>query len=342
MAAMTENKRNHFFDNAKAILMLLVVFGHLIEPAIDSNPLIKAIYLTIYSFHMPAFVFISGVFSKNSVSDEQTKSNIKGILIPFIVFEVIYELFTIIQTGKISGYLLGIQPHWILWYLLSLFTWKILAPIVNQFRFPLTLAVGLALLAGYCESIGYFLGLSRTIVFFPFFLLGLNYKEQTQHFHSTVFMRIASFFILLCVFFVFLRIPNARPGWFYGSYPYSVFNLDEWYAGIYRLCTYGLSVTLILAFLCLMPTKETFLKQLGINTLAIYVWHGLLMKAIRSLNLLDDLLESNAYFYLSVTCIAAIVICYLLSRDKVTQFTQQYLFAPTEKLLFGTHLQKNK
>lgn len=333
--------RNHLFDNAKALLMLLVVFGHIIEPVIDNNPLIKSIYLTIYAFHMPAFVFISGIFSKNVVSDEQMKANIKGILVPFIAFEVVYELFSFIQTGQISAYLQGIQPHWILWYLLSLFVWKTVTPIINQFRFPLTLAIVIAILAGYCESIGYFLGLSRTIIFFPFFLLGLNEKNHLEYFHSSTLIKLASIFILSATFFVFLKMPTARPGWFYGSYPYSVFNLTDWHASVYRFCTYLLSTTLILAFLCLVPTKQTFLNQLGVNTLAIYVWHGLLIKVFREFDAMNNLLEINVYFYLVVTLITSIVIAYLLSRNSVQQFTHRFILTPTQRLVFDNQLNKS-
>jgi fucose 4-O-acetylase-like acetyltransferase len=332
--------RNHLFDNAKALLMLLVVFGHLIEPVIDNNPLIKSIYLTIYAFHMPAFVLISGMFSKNWFSDEHMKNNIKGILIPFIFFEIIYEMYSILTTHNVSSYLRDIQPNWILWYLWSLFIWKTAAPIINQFRYPLTLSTVVAILAGYCEDIGYFLGLSRTIIFFPFFLLGLNHKNYLQHFHCSHLMRLASVFIISATFFVFLKLPMARPGWFYGSYPFSVFNLTDWHAGLYRFCTYLLSTTLILAFLCLAPTQKTRLNQLGINTLAIYVWHGLLIKILREFDLIDNLLEINVYFYLATTLTTAIVICYLFSRDKVQQATATCLLNPIERLVFGNNLNK--
>ncbi|MDA3100191.1 acyltransferase family protein, partial [Staphylococcus pseudintermedius] len=58
-------KRDAFFDNARAILIFLVVFGHLIQPYTDAHPTVYALYLLIYSFHMPAFLFISGYFAKN-------------------------------------------------------------------------------------------------------------------------------------------------------------------------------------------------------------------------------------------------------------------------------------
>ncbi len=57
-------KRDSFFDNAKFILIVLVVFGHMIETFIEDNVTVYAIYKVIYSFHMPAFILVSGFFTK--------------------------------------------------------------------------------------------------------------------------------------------------------------------------------------------------------------------------------------------------------------------------------------
>lgn len=56
-------ERNYLFDNLKFLLIVLVVFGHSLEEIslAQDYAIIRA---WIYSFHMPAFVFISGYFSK--------------------------------------------------------------------------------------------------------------------------------------------------------------------------------------------------------------------------------------------------------------------------------------
>ena len=55
-------KREIIFDNARAILILLVVFGHMLQPYTSGDKYLSALYLVIYSFHMPTFLFISGYF----------------------------------------------------------------------------------------------------------------------------------------------------------------------------------------------------------------------------------------------------------------------------------------
>src|SRR5690625_7982549 len=55
-------QRDPYFDNVRAVLITFVVIGHALE-GMSSN-LGDAVYLWIYSFHMPAFVIVTGYLSK--------------------------------------------------------------------------------------------------------------------------------------------------------------------------------------------------------------------------------------------------------------------------------------
>ena len=59
----TLKQRSYYFDNGKFFLIVLVVLGtfdHNLQEDVDTN----ALYNTIYTFHMPAFILISGYFAK--------------------------------------------------------------------------------------------------------------------------------------------------------------------------------------------------------------------------------------------------------------------------------------
>ena len=58
-------KRDAYFDNAKLFLMILVVFGHFLQPFVNDHPLYDDLYYFIFTFHMPAFILISGYFAKS-------------------------------------------------------------------------------------------------------------------------------------------------------------------------------------------------------------------------------------------------------------------------------------
>lgn len=44
-------KRDAYFDNAKLFLMILVVFGHFLQPFANDHPLYNDLYYFIFTFH---------------------------------------------------------------------------------------------------------------------------------------------------------------------------------------------------------------------------------------------------------------------------------------------------
>ena len=61
---MNYNSRSAYWDNIKGFLIILVVFAHCLFN-LQNSPLNNAVVDAIYMFHMPAFVFVSGYFSKS-------------------------------------------------------------------------------------------------------------------------------------------------------------------------------------------------------------------------------------------------------------------------------------
>lgn len=104
-------ERNLSFDIAKGIAIFLMVIGHTSIPKIVST--------WIYSFHMPLFFFVSGVFFNLKKYSEWrvffiTKS--KTLLIPYILYLLVSEFLKLIcNIGNIT-----------LWFLPVLFVTEIL------------------------------------------------------------------------------------------------------------------------------------------------------------------------------------------------------------------------
>ena len=62
-------KRIYTLDNLKAVLIFLVVLGHLLISFTHATcNSAKYISSFIYSFHMPLFIIISGYFSKKTIT----------------------------------------------------------------------------------------------------------------------------------------------------------------------------------------------------------------------------------------------------------------------------------
>ena len=112
-----EKNRDYLFDNYKAFLIFLVVVGHVIGPSVSSNEFLRILKWFIVSFHMPAFIFISGYFSKKELP---LLKIIQRLAVPYIICEVIYYLWYTYITHKPTGLHL-LKPKFTLWYLLALF-----------------------------------------------------------------------------------------------------------------------------------------------------------------------------------------------------------------------------
>ena len=96
-----ENKilsnRDPFLDNAKILLILLVVLGHIL--LLDKGRASVTSIEWIYSFHMPLFVFISGFFTKIGSRDKFVSQIIK-LTETYIVFTLIHVCISYFLLGK--------------------------------------------------------------------------------------------------------------------------------------------------------------------------------------------------------------------------------------------------
>ena len=58
------------WDNAKFVL-IMVVICHFYENYLGSSKLVNSLFFSVYTFHMPAFFLISGIFSKKTVKERK-------------------------------------------------------------------------------------------------------------------------------------------------------------------------------------------------------------------------------------------------------------------------------
>ncbi len=261
-------ERNAYFDNTKAILIILVILGHIVEPWRDSVYGCKVAYLFIYSFHIPVFVFITGYFAKYIKNFKPKEIKYLGL---FVIFTFLYLPFTkrIFLTNLII-------PYWILWYLISLVCWYLLLPIFKRLRHPILISLIIAITAGYIHQIGYVASISRTLVFLPFFLAGY-YLDKDKFKVLTKEKAIAIMAIALVSLVILGHSIDHR--WLWGSFSYASLNHPEWFAGVYRLGVYAIAVVVGLSFFSLIPQTKRFYSCIGRYTLWIYLIHGLLIKA---------------------------------------------------------------
>ncbi len=271
-----EKSRDYFFDNAKFYLILAVTIGHGME--VIGGEYISIIYRLIYIFHMPAFAFITGYFTKY-----QKKQNFSILIMQYFVFQTLYQLFSILVL-KTEGPLTYTTPYWILWFSLAVILWKVIVPYFSRLKYPIALSILLALLAGYDISIGYFLSLSRVIVLFPFFLLG--YYAKSTHLQTLKQYLKPAYGILLFVVscFILSYFPTFPMEILYNSSSYQAMELTWWYAWALRLLFLSWGLVLGASFFALIPSSKKFYSHLGQRTLQAYLLHGFIMRLLTLYN----------------------------------------------------------
>lgn len=325
---MSAIQRNSRVDNIKGFLIFLVVFGHLVETHIEGHPILRPLWIFLYLFHMPMFVFISGMFSKADLDEKQSGQLIKNIFVPLLTFEFIYEGLEFLLSGHLSVYSGLFAPYWMLWYLTSLLCWRLLLPLFARLQFPVIVAVSIAMIATYSETSGYFLSISRTLTFFPFFLLGWKYGRTLLNVEHKAFLPISIGIVASTVVGCFLLKANFDYRWLYGSYSLNRLGMANLTGSTYQLLQY-LSCTIIgLAVLHLLSRRDLGLSQVGKRSMYVFLWHGLALIVLHQTGLLDKMFSLNPELSTAMSLIASIVIVWLSSRLWSEQFTQKYVLYP--------------
>ncbi|WNB91357.1 acyltransferase family protein [Bacillus sp. NEB1478] len=310
-------ERDYYFDNAKFILIFLVVFGHFISPIKGQNEWLYTIYNFIYTFHMPAFILIGGFFTKGVWRDGYLTKIFKKIFIPYLIFQIVYSFFYYDLYGKSEMKLDFFDPHWTLWFLLSLLFWNVLLKLFVKMKHPLILAIGIGVAVGYIHELGTFLSLMRTFVFFPVFLLGhlLEKRDFKKIMKPSRKAAAAVFLVVLFITYHFF-LPNGMKEWFLASSSYSeIIGYKTWFGGLIRLVMYGVMFLATFSVLALIPRRKMFFTAFGERTLYIYLLHGFILKYLFTTELFASIKENGLYFMLLF--FAVIVTLFLASKPVI-------------------------
>lgn len=317
----TQSKqRDYLFDNYKALLIILVVVGHFIEPAYKNNTLLYTLKWLIFSFHMPAFIFISGYFSKRELP---FGTLVRKLAVPYVIYELLYYFMYTELLHKDTGLYLWL-PKFSLWYILALFVWRLITPYVKRIPHYMLLAVAAGLLIGCSGMQDNFLSIPRILVFYPFFLAGTAFdRSLIAKLRTPVAKAISAFtFIGFTAFLALAPIVRSYPvKIFYGRYNYDFLGQTIPEGMLVRLACYGISFFLTFALMSLIPDRKNCFSYLGERTMAIYLFHGLTYSYIKSatdwLQNVDTIPES---LLLLATCVA---LSFAFSIPQLTTFTNQ-------------------
>ncbi|MBR0261203.1 MAG: CapA family protein [Selenomonadaceae bacterium] len=313
------SKRLAYWDNIKGFLIILVVFAHCLF-ALQNRPLNNFIVDAIYMFHMPAFVFVSGFFSKSDHS--RSFFPMMNLVIAFILLNGFFLTREIFMGG---GNLSLVNPYFSAWYLLALIVWRLTIPLIERLRNILPLLILFSLAAGFWTDINMTFAAVKIVVFFPYFMAGYLFsKESVTELQQKKFFPLGLLLLLVTICAGFLAhetfnltdrdlLPNT----------YATFN------GLFgRIALIIISALSIVILLLASEEKNIpLLTKAGKNSLAIYLLHRPF-----TLWFSDNFSASSTEFQICAAIVATFLMTLIFGSDKFSDLLKKFLNGIVESL----------
>ena len=316
--------RNYKLDHAKLLFIFCVVLGHIAAVfEKDSTPLHCA-RVYVYLFHVPGFVFVSGLFAKSSVKNNRWDRAVSFILL-FLFMTIVKCAFALIRKASPRLDLLDVTDT--RWYALGMFFWyaaSILLKRANP-RWVMLGAVLLSMAAGYFpDRYANTFALLRAVNFFPFFYAGLltDPKRLTDLLGKKQIRIASAAIVLAAAALVSLKIKGLS-AWLHLFRALCAYReidtvLPVWSGAFWRLGAFLVSAVMGLAWISVMPGKQIpIISDFGARTLPVYAFHGPVYQTILYLlPVLDEGIRKSPFILGLLFSVFILVICSLPVFDR--------------------------
>ena len=322
--------RLKFVDNARAIAIILVVLAHT-----DGIP--DCVEMLIYSFHMPAFFFISGLLTKDSKLDKGMHyflGLMYKLIVPYIFFgtiSLLYSLFHDYISGestdihiKVAGILYGncdnLFINRTLWFFPCLFLtstlFYALYKIMNaKYIVPVVFLCVFLFFIFYYKRTSLLLpwNVDSAVVALLFYSCG-NFlsKKNILRVLSTHNYRFVFVSVMLILWFLLLILSNANG------------KVDMAYVIFKNPVLFGINAFIGIAALLMLSSllpETKIAKFLSVNTIVIFPMHPLIFSLFTGIAVyifnLPHSFQDNIYtsiFYTTVAIILCFPVSFLLTK----------------------------
>lgn len=304
-------KRIAYFDNAKGILIIFIILAHVLSLCSKYYNYSDDFFKFAALFMLQCFFFISAYFQSKSKTPR--KKRILNLLKTYLLWQTIITIYYAFVLQIIDFNLNYLIPRYTLWFLITMIFYNMSEWILEKvsYKIMITISIIIGLVVGFIPIIGSTLSLSRTFVFFPFYVLGyyakdLNLLSKIKTKQVKTITIILSIIILIVIlnYNSILSIKILK-----GKYSYfDIDNVNIILACEERLLFYIVSIIVSIAFLNLVPKKESMLATLGRNTLYIYLTQGMILKTfVTEKILLDNRIVGTLLLFLCAFILTIVV-----------------------------------
>ncbi|HLV72486.1 MAG TPA: acyltransferase family protein [Vulgatibacteraceae bacterium] len=277
--AEKQKTRDPFLDNARFLAVVLVVIGHtvtLFPPSGVTQPAV----LLLQTFRMPLLIIITGHLARNFVlNSEKVRGLVTKIAVPYLIFETLYSLYAW-HTGVSDFHLQFFLPTYLMWFLMSVLIWRLTVPFWRNVRWPLAIAVGIALVS-YTHEMPHELTLRRLFSLLPFFVLGVCLQRRHIEMLKHPVMPAVGALVLACgATFYYTGGSYVPELWTYWDRGYQWLEVGVIPGVFIHLGVLALATVLAGAALTLVPRRRTWFTVFGTKTMYAYLLHGFVCMTI--------------------------------------------------------------
>ncbi|MEU8798944.1 acyltransferase family protein [Spirillospora sp. NPDC048819] len=329
--AENQKTRDPFFDNARFLAVVLVVIGHTVTLLPPTNATHPAVLL-LQTFRMPLLIIVTGHLARNFVfSDEKVRGLITRIALPYVIFETFYSLYAW-HTGVAAFNLQFLMPTYLMWFLMSVFIWRLTVPFWRNVRWPLAIAVALTVIS-YTHAMPHELTLRRLFSLLPFFVLGVCLERKHFQILKKPSMAAAGVVVLAGgATFYYTGGRYVPEYWTYWDRGYAWLDVGLFPGVFIHVGVLLLATALAAAVLTLVPRRQTWFTAFGTKTMYAYLLHGFGTMTIVYTGLHQTaFMQTTPGMLISVT--GAAVVATLLCTPPVTKVTRR-LIEPKATWLF--------
>lgn len=324
-------ERDYWFDNAKAILIVAVVVGHLANGTFStSTAWVVALQKFIYVFHMPAFMIVSGRFAKRRIDKGDWVTVINRILVPYLVLQtlmlVLYSGMGYSSTSSFSY----LKPLFGLWYFFNLGFYSLISPHLVKYKWlmPVSLLVGLGI--GILPKVFYG-GIYRIFAYYPFFLFGYYTHGMKFEFCKKAWFRVLSVAAFVITGLLVLKYND--------NISFELLCMNKNYkfiaqdvgirireALLQNIIRYAVGFLFFFFILGVSPSKKTFFSYIGTNSSYVYALHIFIIVLLRSIDQKHDILRvlTNNWFLLAY-CFSGIPMSFILASKPIRKLTRCFV-----------------
>jgi fucose 4-O-acetylase-like acetyltransferase len=314
-ASTSASRRDPWFDNAKMLLVVLVVVGHswtLLDGSFGNS----WAYNFLYLWHVPAFVMVTGYLSRSFTFSRRHLSRLATtVVVPYLVFELALTTYRSVVGGEHHGPLF-LNPHWPMWYLAVLFVWRLATPVLKRLPHALPVAVAVSLVGG--AFTGDTLDLARATGLLPFFVVGLLATPEQLAALRRPATRVTALLALGAAAVAATAIESTLGSeWLYWRSSYHELGVPVVGGVAMRLLLLAVCGGLAVAFLALVPGRGGWFSRLGSASLVVYLWHGFFVKSAQY-TAFPAWAERHDGAALLLTTVTAVLLALLLASSPVS------------------------